>query len=129
MSYTVGYGVPKGTKRHWGNGDGRFLYPPRRDPNAGGPPAIEPPISSVRWENLRDGVEDYEYFVLLDELRRKRELPQALRKEVERALQVPEEISKDLTRFTTDPRLLLDHRRKVAGLIEKLQARERPGDS
>ncbi|HSA96692.1 MAG TPA: glycoside hydrolase domain-containing protein, partial [Acidobacteriota bacterium] len=28
MSYTVGYGVPYGQVNHWGNGDGRFLYPP-----------------------------------------------------------------------------------------------------
>ncbi len=38
MSYVTGYGTPQGTKQFWGNGDGRFLYPPRRDPNAQHPP-------------------------------------------------------------------------------------------
>ena len=33
MSYTVGYGTPYGQVNDWGNGDGRFLYPPNRDPN------------------------------------------------------------------------------------------------
>lgn len=28
MSWTRGYGVPKGERRPWGNGDGRFIYPP-----------------------------------------------------------------------------------------------------
>jgi len=31
MSWKGGYGTPIGEKRPWGNGDGRFLYPPRRD--------------------------------------------------------------------------------------------------
>ena len=52
------------TKRHWGNGDGRFIYPPLAAavPGLSGPrPVIEPPVSSIRWEMLREGVEDYEY--------------------------------------------------------------------
>ena len=47
----------------WGNGDGRLLYPPRRfKPEQ---PIIEPPVSSIRFENLRDGIEDIEYLKLL----------------------------------------------------------------
>ncbi|MCZ7639697.1 MAG: hypothetical protein M5U12_28815 [Verrucomicrobia bacterium] len=33
MSWVSGYGTPAGTRSPWGNGDGRFLYPPRRNPN------------------------------------------------------------------------------------------------
>jgi hypothetical protein len=129
MSYVSGYGVPVGTKQFWGNGDGRFLYPPRRDPNAQHPPAIEPPSPSIRWENLRDGVEDYEYFVLLQrQIERLRgQAPATLLQEAERLLEVPEHISKDLTHFTTDPRPLLEHRRKIARMIERLQKMERAG--
>ncbi len=126
MSYVAGYGVPQGTKQFWGNGDGRFLYPPRRDPNKGHPPAIEPPSPSIRWENLRDGVEDYEYFTILKaQIERLRgTAPAKLLAEAERLLQVPEQISRDLTHFTTDPRPLLEHRRKVARMIERLQKME-----
>jgi hypothetical protein len=123
MSYTSGYGVPSGTKLHWGNGDGRFFYPPRRDPLAKGPPILEPPISSIRWENLRDGVEDHDYFVLLSEQveRLRGKADAALIRDAEGLLAVPEAISKDVTHFTTDPGLVLEHRRKVARMIEKLQ--------
>lgn len=123
MSYVTGYGTPEGTKQFWGNGDGRFLYPPRRDPNGKHPPAVEPPSSSIRWENLRDGVEDYEYFVLLKmQIERLRGKVSAnLIAEAEQLLEVPPTISRDLTNFTTDLRPLLDHRRKVARMIERLQ--------
>ena len=32
MSYESGYGEKPGEIGYWGNGDGRFLYPPRREP-------------------------------------------------------------------------------------------------
>ena len=121
MSYTVGYGVPKGTKRHWGSGDGRFYYPPRRDPNEDGPPIIAPPIDCVRWENLRDGIEDYEYLALLKELSGRKIPTSALQPVVQELLEVPEDISRDLTRFTTDPQRLLERRRRIAAAIEALQ--------
>ena len=71
MGYVSGYGVPQGTKQYWGNGDGRFLYPPEAAaaPGLSGPdPVIAPPVSSIRWEMLREGIEDYEYLCLLREL-------------------------------------------------------------
>lgn len=121
MSYVSGYDTPAGAKRFWGNGDGRFLYPPRRDPNAPGDPVVAPPISSIRWENLRDGIEDYEYLALLEELCRKRGPDDAAAREARNLLSVPEEISRDLTHFTKDPRVVLDRRRKIAEAIERLR--------
>ncbi len=69
MGWTSGYSTPKGTKRPWGNGDGRFIYPPEAAA-AGSPPApvLAGPVDSIRWEMLRDGIEDYEYFVMLQRL-------------------------------------------------------------
>jgi hypothetical protein len=32
---------------------------------SGSDPVIEPPVSSIRWEMLREGVEDYEMLYLL----------------------------------------------------------------
>ncbi len=125
MSYVSGYDNPPGFIGLWGNGDGRFLYPPRRDPNGERSPVVEPPINSLRWENLRDGMEDYEYLWLLrEEVRRLEEAsPRDVgRVEAARALLVvPPEVSKDLTTFTVDPRPILEHRDKVARMIERMR--------
>jgi hypothetical protein len=125
MSYVSGYDFKAGQVGHWGNGDGRFLYPPRRDPNTATEPSLDAPINSIRWENLRDGMEDYEYFWLLQqEVSRVEALNREADsiREAKRLLIVPEEISKDLTHFTTDPRPLLGHRDQVARMIERLRS-------
>jgi Glycoside hydrolase 123, catalytic domain len=125
MSYRSGYGEKPGQIGYWGNGDGRFLYPPRRGPAARGQPCLDGPVNSVRWENLRDGMEDYEYLWLLqqnsqaelvwhgatDLYRRAREL-----------LKVPPEVSQDTTHFTTDPRVILAQRDRIARMIERLRS-------
>ncbi|GIX06662.1 MAG: hypothetical protein KatS3mg115_1065 [Candidatus Poribacteria bacterium] len=64
MSYQTGYGRPPGYIGYWGNGDGRFLYPPE-EVFTGEGPVLEGPVSSIRWEMLREGIEDYEYLWLL----------------------------------------------------------------
>ncbi len=124
MSYTSGYGEKPGQIGYWGNGDGRFLYPPRRDPAAGDLPCLDGPVNSVRWENLRDGMEDYEYFWLLQGAMQ-RELvwhgETELYKQARELVKVPPEVSRDLTHFTTDPRVMLAYRDKVARMIERLQ--------
>ena len=124
MSYVSGGGLAPGFVGVWGNGDGRFLYPPRgsAEPNSG--PHLNGPIHSVRWENLRDGMEDYEYFWLLQQ-----EIDRAtssggspsLISEARQLLTVPPEVSKDMAHFTTDPRPLLAHRDRIAQMIEKMQ--------
>jgi hypothetical protein len=124
MSYTSGYGEKPGEIGYWGNGDGRFLYPPRRDPAAGQKPCVDGPINSIRWENLRDGMEDYEYFWLLHEASQSELFWRGetdLYKQAHELLKVPNEVSQDLTHFTTDPREMLAHRDRVARMIERLQ--------
>jgi hypothetical protein len=46
-----------GFRIRW-NGDGALFYP-------GDDAGIEGPVASIRLKNLRDGMEDYEYFVIL----------------------------------------------------------------
>lgn len=133
MSWVTSYGTPRGTRLPWGNGDGRFLYPPRRDPNTTTAPCLDGPINSLRWENLRDGLEDYEYFWLLaQEVKRVAGLEAETRRaekstrtgllaEARALLVVPETVSRDLTHFTTDPRPLLEHRDRMARMIERLR--------
>ncbi len=121
MSYVTGYGNPVGHVAYWGNGDGRFLYPPRRDPDAAQEPCLEAPINSVRWENLRDGMEDYEYFWLLRQaIERAGPGRENLVEQARKLLEIPGAIATDLTHFTTQPGLILEHRHRVAQMIEKL---------
>ena len=127
MGYVSGYSTPRGVKRYWGNGDGRFLYPPLAAAvpgRSGSEPVIAPPVSSIRWEMLREGVEDYEYLVLLRQMieRRRAELAPAEIRRLEALLNVPESITADMTTFTTDPAPIYSRRRAVAEAIEQLNA-------
>jgi Glycoside hydrolase 123, catalytic domain len=125
MSYVSGYDFGPGHVAPWGNGDGRFLYPPRRNPEADRQPNREDPVNSLRWENLRDGMEDYEYFWLLREAvasAREKRGQEDWVKQADGLLTVPAEISRDLKHFTTDPRAMLEHRDRIARMIERLQA-------
>lgn len=119
MSWVSGYDTPKGTKRPWGNGDGRFVYPPEAaaDGNPAGP-VLSGPVDSIRWEMLRDGIEDYEYFVMLKRLIAS--MPPAEREAYVALLTVPETVSASRTEFTTDPAPLEAHRRALAAAIAKL---------
>ena len=69
-------------------------------------------------------MEDYEYFWLLQQhVQRLGALKgeTALVKEARALLQVPTEISKDTTHFTTDTCVMLAHRDRVANMIERLR--------
>jgi hypothetical protein len=67
-------------------------------------------------------MEDYEYFNTLKNLIAEKgsRMPAGTKAKAEKLLIVPETISKDLTHFTTDPRLMLEHRGKIARMIEYL---------
>ena len=52
-----------GFRIRW-NGEGQLFYP-------GDEAGIDGPISTIRLKNLRDGMEDYEYFAILDRLGKK----------------------------------------------------------
>jgi hypothetical protein len=79
------------------NGDGFLIYP---GPNW-------TPLPSVRLENIRDGIEDYEYLCLLRERQPNSPL-----------LKVGEEISKDFTHFCQDPKVIEARRSAIARAIE-----------
>jgi hypothetical protein len=109
----------------WGNGDGRWLYPPRRDPHTDKTPDMDAPIDSIRWELLRDGIEDYEYLWTLQQqinaVSAQKNRSAAAEKWLASAkvlLQVPDSISKSLTEFTEDPQPLTLRRAEIANAIE-----------
>jgi hypothetical protein len=126
MSYTVGYGVPFGQVNHWGNGDGRFLYPPNCDPGKDLTKYLRGPVDSVRWEILREGIEDYEYFVLLEraikDAKGKPKL-KAVAAEAAKLLDLPATLFTSGKEYTKDPLDLLRYRAKVAEAIERLASR------
>lgn len=105
---------PKTFRYNWGNGDGRFLYPPRAcfgpERISQGKPVIEPPNGTMRLEILRDGIEDYEYFTILSRLDPRNPL-----------LEVPDDVSSSLTEFTIRSEPIKTHRRKIAKEIERLK--------
>jgi len=111
--------------QRYGNGDGRFLYPPLAAATpglSGGRPVIEPPVSCIRWEMLREGIEDYEFLWMLRDLidKKRSSLTAEQVTSYESLLQVPDSISSSMTSFTTDPAPIYAHRAAVAEAIERL---------
>ncbi len=109
----------------YGNGDGMFLYPPE-SAMEGQPTGFvdELPVGSVRGEMLRDGIEDYEYFALLQRLLNDRAgaISAAKRGQYEKLLEVPADVSRTPSDFSTDPAPLERHRRALAKAIADLSA-------
>ena len=121
MSYMTGYGTANGQLRYWGNGDGRLLYPPNRDPNDHSRKYLVGPVCSERLEDLRDGIEDYEYFHLLeDAVRKTRPDQRELAAKGEALLAIPASIFSDGRTFTKDPQILLAYRKQVGDLLDQL---------
>ena len=88
------------------NGDGSFI--------CAGP---DGPLATIRLENIRDGIEDFEYYLLLRDLL-KATGGDALEGEVATA------VVEDLATFTHDPEVLRTERRRVAKAILALSRRE-----
>jgi hypothetical protein len=63
-AYLVGIDPWKGSHLHGGNGDGTLLYPGRPSTIGG---HTDVPVESLRFERIRDGMEDYEYLKLYAE--------------------------------------------------------------
>jgi len=82
------------------------------------------PITTIRFENFRDGLEDYEYYQLLEQAiaeGKRRGLSAALIDRAQRILAVPEGIVRTLTAFTRDPELFARHRLRIAETIEEVK--------
>lgn len=99
-----------------GNGDGHLLYPGKD----------EKPLSSIRLEVIRDGIEDYEYLYLLRErLNKLKKINQEgkykeLIKEGEDLLSLPAWLVESVTKYLKEPEKLFDYRKKIALKIEEI---------
>jgi len=118
MSFT-----PDG-KRTWGNGDGKLIYPATRiESNV---PVVAGPVDSIRWELIREGLEDREYFWTLRQLvsRLERERlcgADAVLAQAQAALDAPDRLIGSLTRFEKDPAKYFAARAQLARAIEAAQ--------
>lgn len=123
MSWTSGYSTPAGDRRPWGNGDGRFVYPPLAAAAGSNAPVLDGPVDSIRWEHLRDGLEDYEYLCILRKRLAERRLTLAEKsyQNFAELLKVPESITRSLTEFAADGAPIEQHRARVARAIEALR--------
>jgi hypothetical protein len=99
----------------WGNGDGRLLYPPRRSKPT--EPVVEPPVTSIRFDSLRDGLEDREYLLMLRGLTDK-EGEEAVKAKtlLESAF---EELVPQMTCYEQNPAMLLAARERIARLLSE----------
>lgn len=96
------------------DGDGELICP--------GPHG---PLSTLHFENIRDGIEDYEYYWVLSDL-----IAKAMVKGIDVSaeadlLEIPAGLLASLTDYSEDPRKLRAQRRKVAGAIVRLQRKTR----
>ncbi len=121
MAYTTGYGLPYGKQNGWGNGDGRFLYPPNRDPNDHSKKYLEGPIPCLRLENIRDGIEDYEYLILLEKaVNNNSGINKKHIKEARQLLSLPESLVSGPVNYNKDPQSLIQYRIKIGDLLNEL---------
>lgn len=100
------------TSTPWNSGEGKYVYPPEecfRTTDA----VIAGPVDSIRFEMLREGLEDYEYFAML-----KKAVPNST------LLSVPPDIASSLDDYSTDPAGMESHRVRLA---EAIEAGHRPG--
>lgn len=118
ISWVSGYGTKPGQRIPWKAGDGRFMYPPETVFEPGDGPVLDAPVDTIRWEMLRDGVEDYEYLAMLR--KRLESATPAQRRQYEPLLTVPASISDSLTRWTFDPTPMLHRRHQIATALETL---------
>jgi len=96
-------------------GDSFILYPPRM------PSKSQEPVNSIRWETVRDAMEDYEYLYLLRELvdaghgdAADLKRGKALLRELE------EKVVPNMTGYTRDAAYLADFRIRVGDTIARL---------
>lgn len=96
------------------NGMGNLIYP-------GKDGCI---YASLRLENVRDGLEDYEYLKLLetmaDQLEEKKgAVPEVA--EARKLLAVPDEVAVSVGQYNSDPSALMNYRERIAAMIDRIQ--------
>lgn len=126
MSWSDYAALKSDSRRPWGNGDGRLLYPPLSvSCGASKAPVLDAPVDTMRLEMLRDGIEDYEYFSILKRFVDKMgdRLTVRQKRICDELIVVPEDVSRSLVSFAEDPAGMKRHRARLAAAIEQLAAK------
>jgi hypothetical protein len=89
--------------KHHYNGGGYLLYPGTRC-------GVEGPLPSIRLKNIRDGMEDYEYFSILNDLGGRKTLDSIVKK-----------VAPNWWNFTKNPEKVLNAREEIAKEILRLK--------
>jgi hypothetical protein len=97
------------------NGEGSLLYPGSRARRYTGQNDVAGPVSSIRFELLREGIEDYEYLWMLKSLG-----DGAFADEAARRMVV------DVSAFSRNPEELFALREEMAKRIERHTRRTEP---
>ena len=89
-------------------------------------PGTDGPISSLRLENFRDGMEDYDLLMLgrdlLEELSQREGIEAAVVNSLRAATTIEDSFIKDHVNYSWDPEVLARHRRALIKAIEAAQA-------
>jgi hypothetical protein len=96
-----------------GNSDGSLIYY--------GP---DGPVDSLRWETIRDGIEDYDYLQLRQTLIERSEDeggPQDVRRRAMALLDVSP-VTRSYTDYTTSPEAIETQRERIGAMIERMTA-------
>ncbi|MFA6816999.1 MAG: hypothetical protein WCS73_11965, partial [Lentisphaeria bacterium] len=85
------------------------------------------PISSIRFENITDGLQDYEYLNLLSKLVALKANDKSLSasqkvtlEEAKKLLIIPDSLGSDIKNYTLDSQKILDYRLLIVEMVEKL---------
>ena len=97
-----------------------FFYPPNRDPNHDQTKYLTGPVPSQRLEILREGLDDYDYLVMLEN--GVKEAGPGQKRWAERARKIlgfGTEVFVDDTRYAKDPEVLISYREQAGKLLEE----------
>ena len=107
--------------KNLGNGDGILLYPAVRKPSE--KPILQGPLDSIRWEMIREGIEDYDYLAMLDDAIRTAQslgVQSKLVDTAKSALSEVDRVVRSVIDYEKDPRRLYSARIKVGNALEAL---------
>ena len=116
--------------KNLGNGDGSLLYPAVRKHSD--KPLIAGPLDSIRWEMIREGVEDYDYLHMLSDAIKgaeSRSVNPALIREAAAAMAEVDKLVHSLTDYEKDPRKLSAARVRIGNALERLCSADKAGSA
>lgn len=122
MTYKDSYGAPVGGGMEFGNGDGMFFYPPNRDPNNDKTKYLRGPVPSIRLEIMREGIDDYDYMIMLENcIENAKSNQKGLVKKANELLNFGTEVFNSDRVYTKNPKILMDYRKQMGALLEKFK--------